>query len=252
MSSNVEDSLLDRVEDTIIEIEKLRKKDMQHNQNDEMENEAENDNTNQKLFSNTIPKIDNKVEVIDENEENEEERSPNFNTMNYYNQDYYNNQYDKANHSYANDILTANNLMRSKSGTRSNLQTNSSIISRSPTATLRRPSGEEYKFENSLRRYMGSRDEHKIFKNYTKPYGSFFDPSLQQGGESKLRLDQLKKNRSKSKNKNKNLINKSNSFLLSSSKSSANFEKRNYDSREIYNANRPENLSNYKKYQFSN
>jgi hypothetical protein len=65
---------------------------------------------------------------------------------------------------------------------------------------------DEPNFESSLRRYTGpsSRNESKIFKNYTRVKGDFFDPSLQRGGRSRVSDG---KSRSKSKTRSGNYTN---------------------------------------------
>jgi hypothetical protein len=65
---------------------------------------------------------------------------------------------------------------------------------------------DEPNFETSLRRYTGpsTRNESRVFKNYTRVKGDFFDPSLQRGGRSRVSEG---KSRSKSKTRKSNYNN---------------------------------------------
>jgi hypothetical protein len=125
-----------------------------------------------------------------------------------------------------NEILSANNLLNSKGSKSSNSNTN--FYQKSPAwnphsdlynnyNTIAHPKkSDEPNFETSLRNYIGvgvkNRNENKIFKNYTKVHGDFFDPTLQKGGRSKFNDG---KARSKSKtrtNPPSGITNSSNSY----------------------------------------
>lgn len=115
------------------------------------------------------------------------------------------------------DIISDNNLKKSNLKYKTNNYNNNSTSNRSFSKKMKEKCNSECsaalmkKFEESLRNY-NERDDirlntignvNKVFKNYMKNRGDFFDPDLQKGGESVLD-NSKKRNGSRSKPKNQN------------------------------------------------
>lgn len=77
-------------------------------------------------------------------------------------------------------------------------------------------SNSEAKFEQMLRKYGGRQMSSKVFINYFRKVGDFFDPTLQKGGNSALDLKEQGRKRSGSRRKSGS-NNNNNSFAISHS-----------------------------------
>ena len=71
------------------------------------------------------------------------------------------------------------------------------------------PTNQEYRTEQKKSNFFNTQNK-KIFNNYTKPYGHYFDPKYQYGGTSKL--EENKSGRKKDSSVNSSMISKSKSI----------------------------------------
>jgi hypothetical protein len=88
-------------------------------------------------------------------------------------------------------------------------------------------------FEGKSRQRIKLNSPKKSFNNYTKPYTYFFDPKLQQGGESSIIIP--KRNNSKNKKNKSANISKEYTHMRTDSKGRVDFspEKKVYNYREF-------------------
>jgi beta-glucosidase-like glycosyl hydrolase len=111
---------------------------------------------------------------------------------------------------YSHYNLTGNNsnrgMRRSASKSSLNLTKNSQSKSKSKIDFFEDIPKDEMKFEQILRKYGGRKVSGKVFMNYSKQRGEFFDPTLQKGGVSSLNVkDQLRRSNSKNRLNNRSV-----------------------------------------------
>lgn len=209
LMSNTNESLIERLEQTIEEIEKLKEKD----------NELENQIKSERQHSskrNINPYQNEKAHtIIEEKDETTYDKNEYENDKKYYDERERNiSPNPELNKNY--DIESINSKhMNNKSFENYKNRNKYHISNKIVKTAMNNNDGYNNNFEESLRKY--NRDSlntsnglstisnpGKVFKNYTTPYLNYFDPPLQKGGYSKL---ENKLYRSKSKPKSKKSYN---------------------------------------------
>jgi len=107
---------------------------------------------------------------------------------------------EKNNSTQNNNTNPSNRGMR-RSNSRSTLNAsrNSKSRSKSKLDFFEENMNTDAKFEGMLRKYGGMKIDGKVFMNYSKNKGDFFDPTLQKGGNSTLDYKDKQRKRSNSR-----------------------------------------------------
>jgi len=120
------------------------------------------------------------------------------------------------------DYSTKNNtqpscqrMRRSHSKSTLNASRNSKSRSKGKVDLFEDSVSSDAKFEQILRKYGGRQMSGKVFMNYSRKVGDFFDATLQKGGNSSLDLKDQSRKRSGSRGRSGNTINNSNTVSVS-------------------------------------
>lgn len=228
ISPDLEENLLNEIEKTIIEIQSYK-------QNNVLPVSNKTDpNTNNKINNNKNKMNNNNYFNYEFENDNFSERNENNNNINIQSrnefpmrkiQNYnslHNRQASNISSSRNNDIenlilernySTKNNntisnrggMRRSNSKSTLNVSRNSKSRSKSKIDFFEEVNGgAEIKFEEMLRKYGGRQMDARVFMNYFKNRGGFFDPTLQKGGNSSLDIKDQHRKRSNSRKKGTN------------------------------------------------
>jgi hypothetical protein len=111
-------------------------------------------------------------------------------------------------------------IRRSHSKSTFNVSGNSKSRSKGKIDFFEDSLGSEAKFEQVLRKYGGKQMSGKVFMNYCRKAGDFFDPTLQKGGNSALDSKEESRKRSGSRRRSGN--NNNNSVSISYSQNNNN------------------------------
>lgn len=219
----------------------LESKNYNIGNNSKFNNKTENVNntlTNKKENCYEIPQISNNKSSNQLNNNSNQSYNLNHNRNNSLNGNF---QFDFLS-KYSIDLNTDKSLVKI-SGTKSIKNLNKSNSKIFIKDEIKEEMYNNPKFECLLRNYGDKNLSSRIFNNYSKKGGGFFDPSLQNGGVSKLSID--RRIRSKSKNRNSNDISVTNlgkSFDKSYGEKSVQFDRQEYNN---YNYNETPGRKNY-------
>lgn len=234
ISPDLDENLLSNIENTIKEIDEFKKShgDTYNKTKQNSINNNSNSNNANNLYNKITPNFKENVY------NNEFNRSNNFRKINNNNNSYYNinnlntsnnnnNNIRKENNSfYTSENLLARNYSErnlSKNNMKRNLSNSRSTINISTKNNSRSKSKNKFEifesnnsnelndksFENILRKYGGRQITGKVFMNYSKKNGQYFDASLQKGGVSSLDIKDLERTNMKRSNSRKTIGNHS-------------------------------------------
>jgi len=202
ISPNSDEELLNEIENTIFEINSFKEKNSIPSMNNQQFNKNSNKSNNKIIDSNG-----NGNNSEHENHNQKFKKIPNYNSnINHIrqpsnfsvNKSELENIILQRNYSTKNNN-TASNRGLKRSNSKSTLNISRNSRSKSKLDFFEEGSGSDTRFENMLRKYGEKSIDSKVFMNYSKKKGNFFDPTLQKGGNSSLDIKDHVRKRSNSR-----------------------------------------------------